>query len=353
MTDPARFQPGETLEPLEAERRDALSDALGQLCRLGELKAEARASLEQALLPLARAAEARVRASMAEALADADWAPPGVLRWLAFDRLEVARPVLERSLMLSEADLLALADSDLSRRLVIAGRISLSETVCAALARHREPEVIHKLAGNPGALIGAESTSDFMAVARADAALQEALAGREQLPRAFARSLYVFAAIQVRSALLDRFPDLPRDRLDEAVQAGDDGAACPGQPAARLAERLGDTGRLSTGYLLRALREGRHEVFDECLAQITGVPAAEWRRALATSSVRAWVLAARAMDVDAGAVPAAYADLVHAGRAHALKRNALADAIEELYGMYDGEQARLALRRLAAPGSMS
>jgi len=353
MTDPARNEPAHPVEPLEPERRDALHSALDQLCRLGAVNPAARAGLEQALTPLAKAAEARVRAVMAETLADAGWAPAAAVRWLAFDRLEVAQPILERSLMLTEADLLALADSDLARRLVIAGRISVSETLSAALAQRREPEVIRRLAHNPGALISAESAADFMAVARADQSLQAALAGREQLPRAFARALFVFAAFNVRSALLTRFPDLPHDKLNEAIQQAEETASAPGQPAARLAERLDEAGRLNAAYVLRALCEGRHEVFDECLAQMTAVPSPDWRRALATSSVRAWVLAARALDLDPSAVPAAYADLVRAGRAHALSADALTDAIEELYGRHDGAQARAALRRLAAPGSMS
>ncbi len=349
---PAGERRPEALE-LPPERRDELAMALARLCALGRLNEQARAEAERSLLPLARAAEDRVRAAMAAELADADWAPAAVIRWLAYDRLEVARPVLERSMMLSEADLIALADSDAARRLVLAGRISISEALCAALSRHREPQVIRKLADNPGARVGERSAADFMAVARGDRALQDALASREQLPRAFARALFVFAAMEVRAALIARFPDLPRDRLDAATELAETAAAAPQQPAERLADRLDENGKLSAAGVLKALREGRHEVFDAFLSRMTGLPADQWRRALSTSSVRAWLLAARAIGVDIPATPAGYADLVRAGRAHPVDGRVLDQAAEEIYGMYDREQAKLALRRLASPGSMT
>lgn len=335
------------------DRRDALALAVARLCAHGPLHAGAGAAAAKALLPLARAAEARVRAAMAEELADAPWAPPAVVRWLAFDQLEVARPVLERSLALSDADLVALAGSDRARRLVIAGRAKVSAQVCAALARWREVDVIRTLVDNAGAELQGAAVADVMAAARADDRLQAALAGRAELPRAFARALFVVAAGEIRAALLKRFPDLPRDRIADAAEAADAAAAAGASGPDTMAATLHAQGGLTPAFALRALNEGRHDVFDEAVAQLTGVPAERWRRALAVSSLRAAALACRAMAIDAAAVPAAYDALARAGRAHAIHAADVRGGVQEIYQMYRAQDASRALNRLGEAASIA
>jgi len=85
---------------------------------------------------LAKDVEMDIRIRLAERLADDPVAPSELVFLLADDRIEVARPVLARSPVLSDADLVRIVQngSD-NHQLVIAERPAIGETVTAALAR--------------------------------------------------------------------------------------------------------------------------------------------------------------------------------------------------------------------------
>ncbi|MGL4242671.1 MAG: DUF2336 domain-containing protein, partial [Beijerinckiaceae bacterium] len=65
------------------------------------------ALFDQVICVLADAIEVRARARLADRLADVPNAPPNVIRRFSRDDIAVARPVLTRSALLSDEDLIA------------------------------------------------------------------------------------------------------------------------------------------------------------------------------------------------------------------------------------------------------
>ena len=327
---------------------------LSQLCTLRALPESVVEEIDPPLTALLRAAEGAVRATVAARLADCSWAPPDAVRLLAFEPIEISRPILERSEILSEDDLVALVEQGRAQRACIARRFTVRAPVSRAIARHREPECLKSLAANRGAMLADASAADFAGVARVDEALQEQLAGRSDLSPALARALYAVAGSAVRSALALAFPDLDPARIAAAVEDGVEAARAGGGDAAaeRLAEHLMARSALTKADVLRASKSGRTDIADHAVSRLTGMPAPDWRRALARSPLRTTLIAARAMAMTQEEAAAFYAAAASSGRAHELAPETLARACADIYSGFARDDARKALHRMGAGGSI-
>ncbi len=325
---------------------------LSDLCAIRPLPDTIIAEIDPVLTDLLRIAEAGARAHAAVRLARCDWAPRDAVRLLAFEPLDIARPIVERSLALDERDLVALADLGHDHRMALTGRIHLSAPVTAAMARHRERDCLMALAAHEGAILAETSAGDFVAVARSHEVLQDALAGRSDLSDGFVRALHAIAARRVRTLLAERYPDLadiaaPEPQGADPIVDGDADRDADEVTRKLLAERA-----LTAADVLRAARNGRAEIADHAIARLTGMEAADWRQAMRRSPLRACLLGARAMAM----TPGEAADLINAmaesGRAHAMAPDVLARARADIYGAFTRDDARRALHRMGAGGSI-
>jgi hypothetical protein len=148
------------------------------------LNEEQIAIFDGVMARLAHVSEPSARVELARALAGLAKAPPGIVRALAHDAIEIARPVLIRSLRLKDSDLVAVAVARGSHhRRAIAQRSPLSEPVCAMLVAGGDRIVLHNLARNGAARLSPESTAVLMAHARQDEGLRTLLETRRDPPR--------------------------------------------------------------------------------------------------------------------------------------------------------------------------
>lgn len=325
---------------------------LSDLCAMRPLPAPMIAEIDPVLTDLLRIAESGARAHAAARLARCDWAPREAVRLLAFEPLDIARPIVERSLALDERDLIALADLGHDHRMALIGRIHLSAPVTAAMARHRERDCLMALAAHEGAILAETSSGDFMAVARSHEILQEALAGRGDLSAGFVRSLHAIAARRVRALLVERCPELADiaapepDGVEIVVDADAD------RDADDVTRKLMSEHALTPADVLRAARNGRAEIADHAIARLTGMDAGDWRQAMRRSPMRACLLAARTMAMTPGEAADLIDSMAASGRAHALAADTLARASADIYGAFTRDDARRALHRMGAGGSI-
>src|SRR5487761_2169761 len=112
------------------------------------------ALFDDVLQQLSADIEVKARAKLAHQLAGVSNAPPKLTRSLAFDdEIAVAGPVLTRSERLSDADLVENASTKSQDHLLaIAQRLKLSEKVTDVLVERGDNRVVHKVAGNNGAI---------------------------------------------------------------------------------------------------------------------------------------------------------------------------------------------------------
>lgn len=339
-----------------ARETDARAAELARLCALRPLPAPVIDEIDTALVGYLKIAVASVRAETARRLATCDWAPLEAVRMLAFDRVEIARPLLERSIRLSGPDLEALADMEPERRCALARRPVVGERLSSIIARRREPSCLLILAENPGAALGEASAADFAGAARGAPDLQRALAERENLAPGLARALLTVAGEAVKATLAERWPDLAPGQAETAVDAAVDAAAVsPGAEdgaAAEMVERLARQRLLSARDLVRAAEGGRSAMTDHVAARLTGLDVEDWRRALARSPLRAILLTARASALPAEDAAAIHAALADAGRVHPLAPDRLAAACDDIYAAHARDAARRSLHRLGAGGTI-
>jgi uncharacterized protein (DUF2336 family) len=141
-------------------------------------------TLAQAVLELlARDADKTVRQALAEAAAASANLPQGLATRLANDELEVARPILTHSPVLTDDDLVEIVRTRaVPYALAVASRERLSEWLSDAVADTDDPEVVAVLTGNPGAALSVATLRRIADDYRDDRAVQDRLIRRPALP---------------------------------------------------------------------------------------------------------------------------------------------------------------------------
>lgn len=145
------------------------------------------------------------RIDLSERLADLVKAPHGVVRQLALDEIGVARPVLTRSCMLNENDLIAVASTKgRDHMLAITERPHLTPPVTDYLVVKGDRVISHALAGNDTARFSARGMGLLVTRAFSDEVLQVTLSGRDDIPSELMVNLSNAARDSARRRLMSR-----------------------------------------------------------------------------------------------------------------------------------------------------
>lgn len=266
------------------EARESLVAILGDLFAEREpvLSERERALMVDILRKLLRDLEIRVRRSLADRLAAAAGAPRELIRLLANDSYEVAAPVLLRSPVLRDVELIEVVQHRTRQhQLAVAQRSQLSERVSDALVDTGDEDVIAMLLGNPNARISEATAAYLTEQAKHVDKLQEPLVAREELSPELARRLYWHVSAALRQRLLARH-DLPESELDTALETvvrelaseidtGTRGLARRNAAAWALADRIAESGRIDRGFLLKVLRCGEFPLFEALFGRFSGI----------------------------------------------------------------------------------
>ena len=137
------------------------------------------AQYDEVLCQLAELVEVEARTHVAKLLAPLDRAPGNVVNKLANDSIEVARPLLEFSNVLSDDDLIDIVSTaSEAHRVAIAGRNVVPERVGEAIVEHGGSPSVVRLAANPRAELAPATVERLVKRASNDTALATNLRGR-------------------------------------------------------------------------------------------------------------------------------------------------------------------------------
>jgi uncharacterized protein (DUF2336 family) len=217
---------------------------------------------------------------MAEALAASPDAPPAVILALAADQPEIASLVLERSPLLLDADLVdSVGSGDSVTQSAVARRLNLPRAVAAAIAEVGTAEACLALMGNESAQIAPFSLDRIVARQGHVAAVREALLARDDLPTSTRHAIVVRLAETLVEFVSERvWLDERRARrvVKEACEKATVAlaASSPRTEVRPLVTHLRESGQLSSGLILRALLSGNVQLFEEALAELSGLPIA-------------------------------------------------------------------------------
>ncbi len=263
-----------------AETRAEAASALARAFLHSDLAPPLRAEAAAAMTALIDDPCADVRRALAEAISGARDAPRHLVVALANDEAHVAAPVLARSALLTDAELVdCAATGDVVAQCAIARRSGLGAGPAAALAEVGGREAALALIANPTAGLTPGALRRLFARLGNDAEVREALLARPGLPA----SLKVDLALAAAKALarfvgstgwLDgkRAEKITREARDAALVTI--AADCGPQERAELARTLRERGVLTMALLLRSLLEGERDLASAALAELSGLPLA-------------------------------------------------------------------------------
>ncbi|MBV6658954.1 MAG: DUF2336 domain-containing protein [Devosiaceae bacterium] len=202
------------------EERNQLMAHVAQLYAMSSdrINPELLSVYDSVLVRLADLVEEEALAFVSEKLAPLTNAPRSMVRKLASEPIDVARPVLEQSPVLSDSDLVEIAgETGVSHLEAIAGRESVAPIVSAVLVERGDEPVKLRLAKNKGAELFESSYIKLVQDASRNEDLQASLAEREDLPVTVVRALVDVASVNVRRKLLRHGkPEVAR-RVGEAA----------------------------------------------------------------------------------------------------------------------------------------
>jgi uncharacterized protein (DUF2336 family) len=140
------------------------------------------AQYDEVLCRLAELVEVEARAHVAKLLAPLERAPGTVVVKLANDDIEVARPLLEFSNVLSDDDLIDIVGKQSeAHRVAIAGRPVVPERVGEAIVEHGEKPSVVRLVRNSHAEFDKSTLQKLVVRATQDAEIANNLRGRHDL----------------------------------------------------------------------------------------------------------------------------------------------------------------------------
>jgi len=201
-----------------------------------------RALMHEILRRLTRDVEMAIRIALAERLADDTQAPHDLILLLVDDKIEVARPLLLRSPLLTEADMIKLiAESTKDHHEAVATRAHIGEPVTDALSQSPHEPVLVALVRNATARISTATYEALIEKSRSIAGLQEPLTKRPDLPPVLASRMCDFVSDALKTFITQNYRIAP-ERLEQAVEQAETSvkseAAAPRTPPAESAQKL-------------------------------------------------------------------------------------------------------------------
>ena len=266
------------LRSAPAGDRAEASSALARAYLYSDLSPDDRAAAEGAMMMLLDDPSPLVRQALAEALAFSPDAPASVVYALAAEQPQISAIVLEHSPLLIDADLVdAVATQGSRAQEAIARRVRLPRSVAAAIAEVGSAEACLILIESIDADIAPLSIDRMVERFGHLAAIREALLARSDVSAATRQALMVKLSatlcnfVTARDWLRpDRALRVTRETCEKATVML--AAETPDTELHSLLTHLRKSGQLTAGLILRALLSGNLALFEEALADLSGLP---------------------------------------------------------------------------------
>lgn len=286
--------------------RERLFDNITDLFLSSEqrLTEQQRSLMLEILATLVHEVEIRVRRDLAERLSELKDVPHDLIVAIANQEIEVARPMLIRSELLRDPDLIEIVKQRSQEHLLaVAMRGDLSEEVSDALVDRGDDNVIETLLKNRDAALSRRALNYLVAESQRVDRFQQPLLTRPDLPEHLAHRMFWWVSAALRKYIVDHFSvgaELIDDYLaDSTVKAmAEPAPSSADAEAMALVERLEALDELNERFLVQSLRSGQIPAFLAGLARLARLDLRSVRRIVFDPSGEPLALACRAMKFD-------------------------------------------------------
>lgn len=247
----------------------------------GGLSDSERHIAEDIFRAMVKDVEIKVRQALSETLASNPDIPHDVAKTLAGDVAEVALPIIENSIVLTDADLIEIVQTKgVDEQMAVASREHVGELVADALVDTSDEEVVAVLVANDGAEISENTMEKVLDEFQDSEMISGSMAQRNSLPIGVAERLVTLVSDRLKDHMVSHHefsPDMAADLLLDCreratVNLLEPGAESPDVLA--LVEQLYKNSRLTDTIVMRALVAGDTTFFEAALAIRAHVPVA-------------------------------------------------------------------------------
>jgi uncharacterized protein (DUF2336 family) len=241
----------------------------------GRLSERESALMTDILQKLVFDVEMTVRRGLAERLAGLDEAPHELVVALANDEISVAQPVLRKSGVLRDTDLIQIVKYRTQEHMLqVARREAVSEGVADALVDKGDEDVIEALLVNQDAAISRQALSYIVERSKRVDRFHEPLVARQDLPPDLAHKMFWWVSAALRDHILHNYSfdagaidELLQDTVQRTIE--DDRERQPGRTVAEeLVRNMANRGALDTKFLMRSLQSGEIRLFTAGLGEL-------------------------------------------------------------------------------------
>jgi len=238
-----------------------------------------RQAAEQVMRAMLEGAEVKVRKMLSDTLKDSAFLPHDIALSLANDIEQIALPVLQFSMVLTDDDLIDVVRAgNPSKQIAIAGRPMVSSAVAGELIQTDNSLAVAALVSNPGASLSDEQIELAATRFSFDPRVAGSLNSRPNLPLSIAEQLITYTLDSLR-ALIARRTDLSDSavnqmvlRMREQMTVDMRSPYYPAAEAVELVKHLNLAKRLTPSLLLRAVCVGDIGMLEAGLAELAKVP---------------------------------------------------------------------------------
>ena len=288
-----------------SESRAALLDAIEDLYHDDNkrLTDRDRALMASIMRDLIHKMEMPVRRVLAEKLAERKDAPRDLVVKLANDAIEVAHPILLKSQVLQDLELIEIVQHrTMEHQLAIAMRPQVTERVSRALVETDDERVIAALLSNEGARLADDVMEDLVDKSSEQEAYQNSLVHRRDLPTGLAKRLYWGVSAALRKHILDNY-DFDSGDLDETIEGSvkellEAEAKAAARREAATPEPTEELSPADEHILLRLMQNGEIALFLDKFVSLTRLRVTLARRILFEAGGEGLAVACRAIGLD-------------------------------------------------------
>lgn len=294
-------------EPSSEKRRELLRQVTDVFLARPEERSEAEADMfDEIVGAIAVDMEVQVRIELARKIAESKAPLRRSARRFAFDRIEIARHVIERSRALTETDILdVIANTSQDHMMSVTRRDDIGERVSSALVARGEDRVVASLLANETARIDRTTYEQVADRAAASPALHAPFVRNRHVPLDLLNEAYTRVEPALRTEIMKRFDKVTPEALDAALKSTRDtlseayGALPPDYDRALIRiEDLQRRGELRPPVLVNLLRESQHTAFLIAFARFTDVDFGLIQRLVEAHDLDAIAILARSAEFD-------------------------------------------------------
>lgn len=284
--------------------------------------------------------ETTLRQNLAEELAELSDVPHDLISLLANDEIDVARPILFKSHLLQEPDLIEIIQNRSKEHLlVIAERDDISPIISDLLINYGDEDVVSHLIENGDAEISRESMEYLVEESKRIDRFQEPLIARHDIPADLAHKMFWWVSAALRRHILQNFEidelELNEKIISAAKTEYSYDVSAKSSHADKLVAELADRNDLTDRFLVQTLRSKQVRLFITGLAFKASLPYLTISRFIYDPNAEALAVVLRALEFDRNVFSAIFLLTRNISDSHKTKKTTRPEEVEIMMSFYD------------------